>query len=96
MSVACPNCGKEFIEHRETAYRCETCGWLQQVDDKWVPCPEPPKQQEPKPVEPVPTPEPDPSKPADPPKDRNPPIVREYLGGIVTVTETEDDEDGQP
>jgi hypothetical protein len=94
MNVACPNCGKEFIEHRETAYRCETCGWLQQVDDKWVPCPEPPKQQEPRPAEPPPTPEPSPVPPVEPVSK-----VREYFDGLVTVTETEDgesDEDGQP
>jgi hypothetical protein len=85
MTEQCPNCSKEFIEQRETAFRCEVCGWLKNVDGVWHSCPEPVK------VVDVPTPpEPDPPREPDPP---GPALnVRSYLGGLVTVT-TEDEED---
>lgn len=96
--MICPNCNKEFIEHRETAYLCEDCGWLTQVDDKWIVCPEPVKPVDPElPEEPLPAAVPvRVEQPVQPEQlessrgaDRR---CREYLGGIVTVTEIEDEE----
>jgi len=84
MNVGCPNCSELFAEHYEMAYRCKKCGWLRQVDGVWGPCPEPVRQVEPPmPADPMPA-EPIVPAPAD--------NVRSYLGGLVTVT-TEDDED---
>jgi hypothetical protein len=107
MNVVCPNCGVEFAEHRETAYFCETCGWLTQVDGKWVPCPEParPAEPGPQPIEPIVPVPPEPGRGMEPENDDdatptpNPARlnsnVRSYLGGLVTVTEEEDEETGQ-
>jgi len=95
--VPCPNCNSEFAEHRETAHRCETCGWLKLVDGLWHPCPEPSKPTDtivPAVAEPVP-PQPAEPVPGDLPtnRDRLNSNVRSYLGGLVTVTETKDDDD---
>lgn len=103
MTEQCPNCSVEFVEQCDLAYFCETCGWLKNVDGQWHPCPEPPKVIEPKPVEPINVPvplEPVRTEPAKPPilpsdSDRLDSNVHSYLGGLVTVTETEDDEDAQ-
>ena len=103
--MQCPNCSVEFAEHRETAWRCETCGWLRQVDGTWHTCLEPPIQEEPV-VQDVPVPE---TKPAEPEVDNQPtktgdrlpapghglqlPIITSYLGGYVTVTEIDDEQE---
>ena len=93
MSVECsecPSCGKPFVQHFETSYRCEDCGWLCQVDGVWVACPEPVQPAEPPaPAEPRP-PEPVPAEPIVAPAQEN---VRSYLGGLVTVTTEDDDPD---
>jgi len=84
MTKQCPNCSVEFIESRESAFRCADCGWLKNVDGKWYPCPEPVKLMEPDlPVVP--------KAPAEPevPEDDN---VRSFMGGLVTVTTIEDDD----
>jgi predicted nucleic acid-binding Zn-ribbon protein len=97
MTKQCPNCSKAFVEERETASRCEDCGWFRNVDGKWYPCPEPPKPADPEPPKDAEPPkEPVLPKPTDPPKDRNPPImakVRTYWRGLLTVTQTEDEAD---
>ena len=82
MTEQCPNCSKEFIERCETAFRCEVCGWLKNVDGVWHSCPEP-----------VALEEPNPPKEPDPPREPDP-NVRSYLGGLVTVT-TEDDQENE-
>ena len=106
MNATCPNCGTEFAEHRETAYLCEQCGWLNELDGKWVPCPEPAKPAdvsppaEPKPKENVPASPPVPAEPAEPEVSEHssngdrPSNVRSHLWGLVTVTEQEEDDDG--
>jgi hypothetical protein len=91
----CPNCNKEFVEQRDKAYRCADCGWLTQVDGKWVTCPEPLKLEAVlNPPEPKPIPEP---KPKDPEPEFFPAepelCVKRYLGGLITVTEVEDEDD---
>ncbi len=104
MNAVCPNCSNEFIEQRETACHCQACGWLKQIDGKWMTCPEPAKPKdaepptEPKPIErtvpaspgPVPA-EPDDDDAQSQTQDR-PSNVRSYLGGLVTVTEIEETE----
>jgi len=96
MTKQCPNCSKEFVESREKAFeyngvskinstfRCADCGWFKNVDGKWYSCPEPHKVTEPD----LPK---APKAPAEPqvPKDDN---VRLYMGGLVTVTTIEDDD----
>ena len=102
MSAICPNCSTEFAEHRETAYRCESCeSWFTNVDGDWHECPEPAKPAEPSPPEP-----PKPKEPtlSGPVKEKNgnsltddrpavKPNVRSKLGGLITITEIEDDPD---
>lgn len=106
MCAKCPNCSTEFIERRDTASRCEHCGWLIEVDGQWHPCPEPARLVEPpaQPIEPnVPTPPEPVLAESDKTKtvsrefkpDRLNSNVREYFGGLVTVTETEDDEESE-
>lgn len=85
MTKQCPNCSKEFIESRETAFRCEDCGWFKNVDGNWHPCPEPVKVTEPDLPE-VPKAPAEPVQPAEPDND-----VRSYMGGLVTVTTIKDD-----
>lgn len=104
MTKQCPNCSKEFTDQREGHFFCEDCGWFRNVDDKWRSCPEPVKVTEPDPKEhehAVPTPsepvlktESDNNKKGEQihHRDRLDSNVRSYLGGLVTVTETEDDE----
>lgn len=87
MTEQCPNCSKEFIDQRETAYRCEVCGWLTKIDGQWHPCKEPADQVEPDPPDAEPKPEP---KPAPESVTRK---VRRLFGGLVTVTEIEDDDE---
>lgn len=86
----CPNCSKEFIEHINKAYHCSDCGWLTQIDNKWVTCSEPVKQQEPPLLSEPKVKEPKPIFiPAEPGL-----CVKKYLGGLVTVTiKDKDDED---
>jgi len=105
MIELCPNCSKEFVEQRDGCFRCSDCGWLRKIDGKWHSCPEPvkpadvsppaePKLKEVVPAPPGPVPaEPDEHSLNGQVGDR-PSNVRSYLGGLVTVTETEDDEDG--
>jgi hypothetical protein len=90
----CPSCKTEFIEKRDTAYNCKNCGWLMEVDGKWITCPEPAKQKEPEKI-----PEP---KPAEPKAGIQPEPLQDvfhtqkdwkfksYLGGLITITEIED------
>lgn len=101
MISRCPNCDKEFIERNDTAFHCEDCGWFKNVDGEWHSCPEPPIDKEPDPEElnvpaqsgPVLINEPDKfNGEAHNKQDRPDPLVREYLGGLVTVT-TDEDED---
>ena len=82
----CPNCNKEFVEHRESAFRCEDCGWLMEIDGRWVTCPEP--------VEPERLPEPEPEpEPIKDIMDEGKNVVTKYFGGLITVTEVEDEND---
>lgn len=79
----CPSCKIDFIEKRNTAFLCKNCGWLTQVDNKWITCPEPAKITEPEP-KPEPKPEPDPEKKTDKKEKEN---VRSYFGGLFTITQ---------
>jgi hypothetical protein len=96
MIKQCPNCEQEFVEHFENYYRCSECGWFQYIDDQWRSVPAPKRVKEPPPPEPEPPQPPDP----DPHHNRNPPDddlitddgVREYLGGLITVEEYDDEE----
>lgn len=96
----CPNCQNEFVEKRDKAFRCDNCGWLTEVDGKWVTCPEPAKPVEPpknnnntksvKPADPPVTDPPDKKgseNQADFNRGRH---VKSYLGGLITVTRIED------
>lgn len=84
MTKLCPNCSKEFVESRETAFRCADCGWFNNVDGKWYPCPGPAKVTEPD-LPKVP------KAPAEPevPEDDD---IRSYAGGLITVTTIKDDD----
>ena len=101
MTRQCPNCSNDFVEQRDIYYRCEGCGWFRNVDGKWHSCVEPVKVTEPDPNDlnvpapsgPVLDTESDESKIAKlVTEDRLDFNVRSYLGGLVTVT-TEEDED---
>jgi len=37
----CVSCKSEFIEHRDNAYLCPNCGWMQCLDGKWITISEP-------------------------------------------------------
>ena len=86
----CPNCGIEFSEKREKAFHCESCGWLTEIDGQWHPCQEPAVIVDPDPPKAEPKPEPEPERTAS-----TLPVtqVKSLFGGLVTVTEIEDDED---
>jgi len=87
--MKCPNCGVEFSENRDKAFHCDSCGWLTEIDGQWHPCQEPAKLVEPDPpkAEPGPEPEPEPGPAAG--------RIKTFLGGLVTVTEVEDEENGE-
>ena len=92
----CPNCDVEFSENRDKAFLCDACGWLTEIDGQWHPCKEPPKQVEPDPPKAEPKPEPGPLLPELTPEPEPGPApgrVKNFLGGLVTVTEVEDDDD---
>jgi len=80
--MLCPNCSVEFAEHNDKAYRCYSCGWLTKVDGEWHPCPEPAKVTEPD----LPKLPKAPAEPVVPENDN----VRSYMGGLVTVTIKDD------
>ncbi len=84
----CPNCKILFIESVGDKFRCEKCGWLTEVDGEWIPC-DPPLEQEVTPgLEPEGQPDPEPEiKPKAEPK------VKSYLGGLLTVTEVDEDDE---
>lgn len=104
--MMCPSCQKLFVREQEGACFCESCGWLTQVDGEWHSCKEPfipkdpPTLPEPVPAEPDPPGPPDPSPPNErplaktlEPEPRTPePKVKTYLGGLLTVTECNDEE----
>ena len=103
----CPNCGVEFAEKIDKAFRCDSCGWLTEIDGQWHPCKAPAKQVEPDPPKAEPKPEREPgvteaihneliaaeALDAQPaPGPAEPePQVKSYLGGLVTVTTIKDD-----
>lgn len=90
MTNQCPNCNAEFFEQRETCFHCRDCGWFKNVDGEWHSCSEPPKLVDPKPEpEPMP-PEPEPPK-SEEPEPEPEPAVKEYLGGLITVTVEDED-----
>jgi len=101
MTKQCPSCSKEFIESRETAYRCEDCGWFKIIDDHWHNCPEPAEVTEPAPpkesvvIGPASTSGTDQLRSCSAVPDKPDPQdnVRSYLGGLVTVTSTDEVED---
>jgi len=95
--MKCPNCPRSLTE-QGGKFHCEDCGWFENVGDpnpEWHTC------EAPEPVpEPTPAPEPDPAHSAETLEDIqasvNPPgvhNVKKILGGIVTVTEIDDEED---
>ena len=101
MIKQCPNCSKEFIESRETAFRCEDCGWFKNIDGQWHTCPEPAEVIEPDfPKEPKAPAEPESKIDALDLEQKKivsgnvskPDDFRSYLGGLVTVTPIKDDE----
>ena len=87
--MQCPNCGVEFSENRDKAFHCETCGWLTEIDGQWHPCQEPAKLIEPASPDAEPTPEPTPEPQPEPEPVTK---VKSLFGGLVTVTEVEDDD----
>lgn len=84
--MKCPNCTKKLSEQGDK-YHCEDCGWFENVDGEWHVCEAPAPEPEP---EPEPTPE---IKQQHEPeiKTKPEPQVKSYLGGIVTVTEVENE-----
>ena len=92
--MKCPNCNVEFSENRDKAFHCESCGWLTEIDGQWHPCQEPAVIVDPDPPKAEPKPEPKPEREPEPDPEPEPVTqVKSYLGGLVTVTEVEDDED---
>jgi len=99
MTKQCPNCDKVFEQQIDGAFKCVVCGWFRFVDGVWHNCPEPAKFTEPEfnvpaPPEPVLETESDKSEIAKyPHEDRLDSNRRSYLGGLVTVTETEGEDE---
>jgi len=93
----CPNCREPFVRNVDRSFLCETCGWLTEIDGVWRPCHAPPEPDLPEPDLPEPEPpEPEPPEPEPPEPDPDPsPKVTSYLGGLLTVTEIDDDEETQ-
>jgi len=90
MLANCPNCRKQFVDERAGAFCCDVCGWFIQTDGEWIPWSEP-EPLEPEPPEPEP-PEPEPPEPLL--RDVDPgPKVTSYLGGLLTVTEVDDNDE---
>lgn len=86
----CPNCRKPFALEHDGKYKCDDCGWFECIEGEWHSCetPEPQLRPEPK-LPPVPKPvEPDPKLVDMPAK-----VTKEYLGGLMTVTYMENDDD---
>jgi len=88
----CPNCRKPFALESNEKFQCETCGWFEYVDDEWHTCeaPEPTPPSEPSPAALEPSPaalEPDPVEHEPTPV----PQVKEYLGGLLTITEVDNE-----
>ena len=106
--MKCPNCTMPFVEEKAPKFLCSTCGWLELVGKEWKsteapesPAPQesPPSQESPPPAEPV---EPNPAAHEPSPAANEPdlaahepspgPKVKNILGGLVTITETEIEE----
>ena len=87
--MKCPNCPLSLTE-QGGKFHCEDCGWFENVGDpnpEWHTC------EAPEPVpEPGPAPEPVPAA-LEPDPTAQEPEIKKYLGGIVTVTEIDDEED---
>ena len=96
--MQCPNCKKPFVVEQGGKYHCSDCGWFEKVENEWRVCEAPGPAPEPKPEpkpEPQPehTPEPESGPEPEPGPVRGPEPeskVKEYLGGIVTVTEVDE------
>ena len=100
--MPCPNCRKPFVVEQDGKGQCFDCGWFVYSDGVWKVCkepsPEPEPASEPDPAKTEPDPaalEPDPAAlEPDPAKHEPSPVpqanVKEYLGGLVTVTEIDE------
>lgn len=73
----CPNCKNPFAFKSDGKHRCDSCGWFEYVDDEWQTCEAPEPATPPAPAPPAPEPKPEPQ-------------VKDFLGGIVTVTEVDE------
>ena len=100
----CPNCKKPFVAERGDKFQCVDCGWFEKVDNEWRNCegpapePESPPTPEPEPARRDPSPaalEPDPAALEPDPATQEPSPepqanVKEYLGGLITITEVDE------